>query len=144
MNDRPSVSARLLHGLDVLRRLLLDLLFFGILVALAIALWSGRPRVPDGAALVVKPVGTIVEQLSPSDPLQQYVAGSAGAPSVAKETLLKGSRARSASSASSPRSTSPSPGTSASTRTASAPPASRTRCARTAPWTRPSRTWCSS
>ena len=89
MNDRPSVAARLLYGLDVLRRFLLNLLFFGILVVLVVVAWSGRPKVPDGAALVVKPEGTIVEQLSPTDPLQQYVAGSAGAGSAAKETLLK-------------------------------------------------------
>jgi protease IV len=89
MNDRPSVSARVLHGLDVLRRFLLNLLFFGILVALVVAAFVGRPKVPDGAALVVKPVGTIVEQLSPTDPLEQYVAGSANAGAVAKETLLK-------------------------------------------------------
>ena len=89
MNDRPSVFARLLRGLDGLRRFIVDVLFFGILVGLAIALWSGRPKVPDGAALVVKPVGTIVEQLSPADPFEQLAAGSAGAGSMAKETLLK-------------------------------------------------------
>jgi protease-4 len=89
MNDRPSVAGRILHGLDVLRRFLLSLLFFGILLVLLIVAWSGRPKVPDGAALVVKPTGTIVEQLSPVNPLQQYVAGSAGAAPEAKETLLK-------------------------------------------------------
>jgi protease-4 len=92
MDDRPSVAARLLHGLDVLRRFLLNLLFFGLLVVLfvfVVVAWAGRPKVPDGSALVVKPEGTIVEQLAPGDPLQQYVAGSAGAGSAAKETLLK-------------------------------------------------------
>jgi protease IV len=89
MNDRPSVSVRLFRGLDVLRRFLTNVFFFGLLVALAIAAWSGRPKVPDGAALVVKPEGTIVEQLSPGDPLERLVAGSAGAGSMAKETLLK-------------------------------------------------------
>jgi protease IV len=89
MNDRPSVSARLFRGLDALRRFVLNVLFFGILVGLAIAAWSGRPKVPDGAALVLKPVGTIVEQLSPADPFARFVAGSAGAGSAAQETLLK-------------------------------------------------------
>jgi protease-4 len=89
MSDRPSVSARFFRGLDLLRRILLDALFFGILVALAVAAWSARPKVPNGAALVVKPVGTIVEQLSPPNPLAQVAAGSGGAGSVPKETLLK-------------------------------------------------------
>ena len=44
---------------------------------------------PDGAALVVKPQGVIVEQLSAGDPLQRLVAESAGVGSVARETLLK-------------------------------------------------------
>ena len=89
MNERPSVFARLWRGLDALRRFLVNVLFFGILVGLAIAAWSGRPKVPDGAALVVKPEGTIVEQLSPGDPIEKLVAGSAGVGSMAKETLLK-------------------------------------------------------
>jgi protease-4 len=91
-DDRPSVAARFLYGLDALRRFLLNLLFFGLLVVLVVLLvvaWSGRPKVPDGAALVVKPEGTIVEQLSPTNPLAQYVAGSSGAGAQAKETLLK-------------------------------------------------------
>jgi protease-4 len=89
MSDRPSVSVRFLRGLDRLRRILVDALFFGILVALAVAAWSGRPKVPNGAALVVKPAGTIVEQLSPTNPLAQLGAGSSGAGSMPKETLLK-------------------------------------------------------
>jgi protease-4 len=89
MSDRPSVSVRFLRGLDLLRRILVDALFFGILVALAVVAWSSRPKVPNGAALVVKPAGTIVEQLSPTNPLAPLVAGSGGAGSVPKETLLK-------------------------------------------------------
>jgi protease-4 len=89
MNDRPSVFARLLRGIDGLRRFTVNVLFFGILVGLVVALWSGRPKVPDGAALVLKPQGTIVEQLSPVDPFERFLAGSAGAGSMAQETLLK-------------------------------------------------------
>ncbi len=44
---------------------------------------------PDGAALVLRPQGTIVEQLSAGDPLQRLVAQQAGASTLAKETLLK-------------------------------------------------------
>ncbi len=89
-DDRsPSFLTRLLRGFDGLRRFLVNVLFFGLLAALAIGAWRARPRVPDGAALVVKPQGTIVEQLSGGDPLQRLVADSAGVGSMAKETLLK-------------------------------------------------------
>lgn len=88
-DDHPSLFVRLLRGLDGLRRFLLNVLFFGLLAALVTAAMSGRPKVPDGAALVVKPQGVIVEQLSGGDPLQRLVAESAGVGSVARETLLK-------------------------------------------------------
>ena len=87
--DRSSLLARLLRGLDGLRRFLVNVLFFGLLVGLVVAALSGRAKVPDGAALVVHPQGTIVEQLSGGDPVQRLVAESAGVGSVAKETLLK-------------------------------------------------------
>ncbi len=72
-----------------MRRFLVNVLFFGLLVALAAAALSGRAKVPDGAALVIQPQGTIVEQLSGGDPFQRLVAESAGVGSAAKETLLK-------------------------------------------------------
>ncbi len=78
MSDRPSLFVRLFRGLDGLRRFLVNVLFFGLLVGLAIAAFSGRPKVPDGAALVVQPQGTIVEQLAGGDPLERLVADSAG------------------------------------------------------------------
>ncbi len=87
--DRPSLSVRLFRGLDGLRRFLVNVLFFGLLVGLAIAAWRGRPKVPDGAALVVKPEGTIVEQVSFADPIERLVSQSAGVGGVTKETLLK-------------------------------------------------------
>jgi protease-4 len=89
MSDRPSLSVRLFRGLDGLRRFLVNVLFFGLLVGLVVAALGGRTKVPDGAALVVQPQGTIVEQLSAADPLQRLVADSAGVGSMAKETLLK-------------------------------------------------------
>ena len=87
--DRPSLLARLLLGLDGLRRFLVNVLFFGLLVGLAVAALSGRAKVPDAAALVIHPEGTIVEQLSGADPVKRLVAESAGVGSAAKETLLK-------------------------------------------------------
>ena len=90
MNERgSSVFGRALRGLDGLRRLVVNLVFLGLLVGLAVALWSARPKVPAGSALVLRPEGTIVEQLSGGDPLQRLAAERAGVGSMAKETLLK-------------------------------------------------------
>ena len=86
---RSSVLGRALRALDGLRRFVVNLVFFGLMVAIVVALWSGRPKVPSGAALVLKPEGTIVEQLSSGDPVQRLVAERAGVGSIAKETLLK-------------------------------------------------------
>jgi protease-4 len=86
---RTSLLGGVLRGLDVLRRVILNLLFFGLPVALAVALWSARPKVPDGAALVLKPEGTIVEELAEVSPLDQLAARRAGVGSVTKETLLR-------------------------------------------------------
>jgi protease-4 len=89
MSERRSFLGRLLQGLDGLRRVVLNLVFFGLLIALVVAALRGRPKVPDGAALVLKPQGTIVEQLSGGDPLQRLIAQQVGAGTLAKETLLK-------------------------------------------------------
>ena len=88
MSDRPSFITRLGRGLDGLRRVLVNALFFGLLLGLVIAAFKGRPRVPDGAALVLKPEGAIVEQLAAGDPLQSFLAESAGT-GAPRETLLK-------------------------------------------------------
>jgi protease-4 len=87
--DRPSLLSRLFRGLDGLRRLLVNVLFFGLLIGLAVAALGARPKVPPGAALVVQPQGTLVEQLAAADPVQRLIAESAGAGPAAKETLLK-------------------------------------------------------
>jgi protease-4 len=68
--------ARMLHalwrGLDALRRflhLLLLLAIFGVLIG---ALRQASPRLPDKAALLVRPSGDIVEQLS-GEPLERAI-----------------------------------------------------------------------
>ncbi len=52
------------RGVDLCRRILLNLLFVALIVALVV-IWfrSGGPEVPDKAALVLNPKGDIVEQL---------------------------------------------------------------------------------
>ncbi len=86
---RPSLFSRLLRGLDGLRRFLVNVLFFSLLAGLVIASFGGRTKVPDGAALVLKPRGVIVEQVSAVDPVERFLSGASGAGSVASETLLK-------------------------------------------------------
>jgi protease-4 len=55
---------QLWHGLDLARRLIVNLLFvFLIVVLLAWLLTSDRPEVADSTALVVEPAGSLVEQL---------------------------------------------------------------------------------
>src|SRR5580692_1250597 len=80
-----SIVSGLWRGLDFLRRflhLLLLLLIFGFVFG---ALHSSVTRIPDQAALVVAPMGTLVEQLS-GDPLSRAVAQARG--QGHEETLL--------------------------------------------------------
>jgi protease-4 len=73
------------RGLDALRRLLhllLLLALFGILIG---ALRQGSPRLPDKAALVVRPSGNIVEQLS-GEPIERAINEAQG--SGEPQTLL--------------------------------------------------------
>ena len=89
LEERPSFLTRLLRGLDGLRRFLVNVLFFGLLAGLVIAGLGGRPKVPDGAALVLNIRGTIVEELAAVDPIERIVARNTGAGAMASETLLK-------------------------------------------------------
>jgi protease-4 len=89
LEERPSLFTRLLRGLDGLRRFLVNVLFFGLLAGLVIASLSGRPKVPDGAALVLSPRGAIVEQLAQVDPIERLISQNTGAGAATRETLLK-------------------------------------------------------
>ena len=89
LEERPSFLTRVLRGLDGLRRFLVNVLFFGLLAGLVIASLGGRPKVPDGAALVLNPRGTIVEELARVDPLERLVSRSTGTGTLTSETLLR-------------------------------------------------------
>ncbi|MFT6732825.1 MAG: protease-4 [Polaribacter sp.] len=76
-------------GLDLTRKIFLNVLFFGFLVFLVIAISNsdGKPTVEKGIALVLAPNGNIVEQLTYQDPVDkamQEATGNENAP----ETLL--------------------------------------------------------
>ncbi|MFI5181456.1 MAG: signal peptide peptidase SppA [Thermoanaerobaculia bacterium] len=92
MEDRPrSLPVRLLSSLwlwvDEARRFAVNVLFLGILVGLVAVAIAGRPRVPKGAALVVKPQGVLVEQLS--RPSADSVVEAALLGERGRETLVK-------------------------------------------------------
>ncbi|HTY50393.1 MAG TPA: signal peptide peptidase SppA [Steroidobacteraceae bacterium] len=80
-----SVLGGMWRGLDRLRRVLHLLLLLFIFGAVIAALHGAAPRVPEQAALLLAPQGTIVEQLS-GDPVARAVAQARG--SGRPETLL--------------------------------------------------------
>jgi protease-4 len=91
MSEQPTRPGRLGRILDALRRFIANVLFLGILVALvalAVASYRSRPRVPDGAALVLNPKGVLVEQLS-GTPRSRASARLTGMPEGPPQTLLR-------------------------------------------------------
>ncbi|MGH8217828.1 MAG: signal peptide peptidase SppA [Steroidobacteraceae bacterium] len=67
------------RGLDALRKVLHLIVLLALFVLIASALRYGAPRLPRTAALVVRPRGQLVEQLS-IDPLARAVAQARGQP----------------------------------------------------------------
>ncbi len=92
MEDRKrSRVAGFLSGLwtavDQSRRFVVNVFFLALVVWLVWTAIAGRPKVPKGAALVVRPQGLLVEQLSrrsAESALLEAIAGERG-----RETLLK-------------------------------------------------------
>ncbi len=76
---------KLWRGLDVLRRVLHLLLLLSVLALVIAALRSSIPRIPDRGALVIRPSGDIVEQLS-GEPLQRAINEAQG--QTPPQTLL--------------------------------------------------------
>ena len=89
MSERRSLFRGLWRGIDTLRRLILNVLVFGLILSVLVAAWLNRPRVPGSAALVLRPEGQIVEQLSASDPVSRLAGRLSGAGARTSETLLK-------------------------------------------------------
>jgi protease IV len=75
-------------AIDWWRRVTVNLLFLAVLVSLLAAAVGGRPRIPSGAALVLNPKGTLVEQLS-GDPSTRLAGELMGVSSAPRETLVK-------------------------------------------------------
>jgi len=75
------------QGIDMTRRIVINVLFVAIIVALVVVAFSGGgPEVPESTALIVAPAGNVVEQLGgdPVEKMKQELMGG-GEP----ETLLK-------------------------------------------------------
>jgi protease-4 len=75
-------------AVDWWRRITLNLIFLAVLIVLFAAAIGGRPRVPSGAALILNPKGTLVEQLS-GDPSARLIGELMGVSSAPRETLVK-------------------------------------------------------
>jgi protease-4 len=73
------------HGLDVLRRVLHLLLMLALLAIVLVAVRSSIPRLPERGALVVRPSGEIVEELS-ARPLERALSHAQG--DTSPQTLL--------------------------------------------------------
>jgi len=89
-SNRPPLAVRVLRGLwrtvDGARRLTVNLLFVLVVALVAALLLERGPRVPNKAALVLAPVGTLVEQLS-GDPGDRAWGRLTGEP--VRETLVR-------------------------------------------------------
>ena len=85
MSNLRAILSGIWRGLDGLRKVLQLILLIVIFGAIVWAASSSVPRVPDHAALVVRPQGRLVEQLS-GDPVQRAVENAQG--QERQETLL--------------------------------------------------------
>jgi protease-4 len=80
------IVAGIWRGLDRLRRLLHLILLLGFFLLLVVSSFGGRVFVPETAALVIAPRGTLVDQLS-GDALERALARVQGA--TLQETLVR-------------------------------------------------------
>jgi protease-4 len=80
------IVAGIWRGLDRLRRLLHLILLLGFFLLLVVSSFGGRVFVPDTAALVIAPRGTLVDQLS-GDAFERALARIQGA--TLQETLVR-------------------------------------------------------
>jgi protease-4 len=85
-----TILAGIGKGIDITRRVVVNALFVIILIVLVVAMFSGGgPDVPKTAALVIAPVGTIVEQVAnnPVEQIRQELTGQAEPEVLLKDML---------------------------------------------------------
>lgn len=82
------------YGLDVSRKIFLNVVFFGLMIFIIIAIVNSgdKNKVENGIALVLQPNGFIVEQLTYSDPIDkamQEATGNSDAPETSLYDLIE-------------------------------------------------------
>ncbi|THF60139.1 signal peptide peptidase SppA [Pseudothauera rhizosphaerae] len=87
------VLAACARWLDAVRRIAFNLVFLIVLGVLVALFFAPGPQVPDGAALVLRPAGVLVEQSSFEDPLGVLRDAGAATGEVALADLLEAVRA---------------------------------------------------
>lgn len=87
------VFGHALRVLDLMRRLVLNLVFLLVLAALAVVWWKPEPGLPDSAVLVLRPAGALVEQTRVDSPLDLIGQRSSLASQTALRDLLAAVRA---------------------------------------------------
>jgi protease IV len=75
------------RAFDRLRRLLLNLVLFAVLVAVAVVWWSPTPPIEQDSVLVLRPSGAIVEQARAESPFELIGAGSSGGQTALRDLL---------------------------------------------------------
>jgi protease-4 len=81
--------AGLWRALNGLRRIVVNLVFLALLVAVVVLIWQPRRPVPAGSALLLRPAGALVEQTALADPLAVLRAGVAPVTQTALHELLE-------------------------------------------------------
>ncbi|AYH45897.1 signal peptide peptidase SppA [Azoarcus sp. DN11] len=88
---------RMLAGLwwavDLLRRVVLTLVFLLVLALVLVFALRPGPSVPDGAALLLRPAGTLVERVRVDDPLGIIRAGGASVAQTSLPDMIEAVRA---------------------------------------------------
>lgn len=75
------------RGVDLLRRAALNLVVLALIVAGLVAFFHALPAVPEGAALVLRPAGVLVEQAVVDEPLALLRGEAAGGQSALNDLL---------------------------------------------------------
>ncbi len=85
--DKPGFFRRVFRGIDATRKFILNVIFWVLVIVVITMLFKDdKPEVPDSGALVLRPAGTIVEQVS-ADPMEKIRAQALGG--NVDQTLLK-------------------------------------------------------
>jgi protease-4 len=83
------VAAAFWRGLDLLRRIVVNLVLLALVLLVIGVVWRSAPDVPEGAALLLRPAGTLVEERALNDPLGLLRGGQGPAAQTSLPDLLE-------------------------------------------------------